>query len=77
MLLEPIKHDFKVSDTALGLLSGLCFSLFYAAAAVPLARWADYGNRRTVLVVTLSAWSAMTALCGTAHTFWQLALARF
>jgi len=77
VLLEPIKRDFKVSDTALGLLSGLCFSLFYAAAAVPLARWADYGNRRTVLVVTLTAWSSMTALCGTARTFWQLAIARF
>src|SRR5579859_6871849 len=77
VLLEPIKHDFHVSDTALGLLSGLCFSLFYAVAAVPLARWADYGNRRTVLVVTLTAWSAMTALCGTARSFWQLALARF
>ena len=77
VLLEPIKREFHVSDTSLGLLSGLCFSLFYAAAAIPFARWADYGNRRTVLVVALAGWSAATALCGVARSFAQLAAARF
>jgi MFS family permease len=77
VLLEPIKQDFKVSDTMLGLLSGMCFSLFYAAAAVPFARWADYGNRRTATVTALAGWSAMTLLCAFARSFTQLAGARF
>jgi predicted MFS family arabinose efflux permease len=77
VLLEPIKQEFHVSDTALGLLSGMCFALIFAAAAVPIARWADRGNRRTVITVALSGWSVMTIACGFAQSFWQLALARF
>jgi MFS family permease len=76
VLLEPIKTEFQVSDTLLGLLSGFCFAVFYAMAGVPVARWADRGNRRTVITVALTAWSAMTLLCGVAQSFWQLALAR-
>jgi predicted MFS family arabinose efflux permease len=76
VLLEPIKQEFHVSDTMLGLLSGLCFALSYAVAALPVARWADHGNRRSVITVTLAGWSAMTALCGFAQSFWQLAVAR-
>lgn len=74
--LDPIKREFGVSDTMLGLLSGVGFALLYAIASLPIARWADRGNRRTVIVYTLAAWSAMTALCGMVQTFWQLAVAR-
>lgn len=76
VLLDPIKQEFQVSDTMLGLLSGFCFSLLYAVAAVPIARWSDRGNRRTVILLALTGWSALTALCGYAHAFWQLAVAR-
>jgi MFS family permease len=76
VLLEPIKQELQVSDTLLGLLSGFCFAFFYAVAGIPLARWADRGNRKTVVSVAVAAWSAMTACCGLAQTFWQLALAR-
>jgi MFS family permease len=77
VMLEPIKHEFHVSDTMLGLLSGFCFALFYAFTALPIASWSDRGNRRTVISLSLSAWSVMTAVCGVAGTFGQLALARF
>jgi predicted MFS family arabinose efflux permease len=76
VLLEPIKLEFQVSDTMLGLLVGFCFALFYAIAGMPVARWADRGNRRTVITLALTIWSIMTGLCGFAQTFWQLALAR-
>jgi MFS family permease len=76
VLLEPIKQEFHVSDTMLGLLSGFCFALCYAAAALPIARWADRGNRRTVITLALTGWSVMTALCGLAQSFWHLALGR-
>ena len=32
ILLEPIKHDLKVSDTALGFLTGFAFAVFYTFA---------------------------------------------
>jgi len=76
VLLEPIKQEFRVSDTQLGLLSGFSFALCYAAAALPIARWADVGNRRTVIALAIAGWSVMTAICGLAQTFWQLVAAR-
>jgi predicted MFS family arabinose efflux permease len=76
VLLEPIKLDLGVSDTAMGLLTGLAFALFYTTAGIPIARWADRGSRRNVILVGVVVWSAMTALCGLARNFSQLALAR-
>lgn len=76
VLLEPIKKEFGVSDTMLGLLTGAAFTLTYSVLGVPVARWADRGDRRMIVSLALAAWSVMTALCGMAQTFWQLALAR-
>lgn len=76
VLLEPIKQEFHVSDAMLGLFSGLCFAVFYSVLGLPIARWADRGNRRSIITLALSVWSLMTVLCGMAQTFWQLALAR-
>lgn len=76
VLLEPIKREFGVSDTLLGLLSGASFALLYAVLGVPVARWADVGNRKRIITLALAIWSLMTALCGLAQSFWQLALAR-
>src|SRR5262249_22953682 len=44
VLLEPIKKEFGVSDTQLGLLTGFAFAIFYAGLGIPVARWADTGN---------------------------------
>ena len=44
---------------------------------MPIARLADRGTRRTIVAVGLAVWSAMTAACGLAASFAQLALARF
>jgi MFS family permease len=76
VLLEPIKKEFHASDTQLGMLSGLAFALMYAITALPIARWADRGNRRTVIAVSLTGWSLMTALCGLARSFGELAFTR-
>ena len=76
VLLEPIKQEFGASDTMLGLLSGISFALFYATLGIPVARWADRGDRRFIITLSLTVWSLMTALCGMAQNFWQLALAR-
>lgn len=76
ILMQPIKEEFQVSDTAMGLLSGLTFALFYSALAVPFGRYADRANRRNVVAWCCAAWSVMTGLCGTATGYWSLALAR-
>lgn len=76
ILLEPIKRDLVLTDTQLGLLSGLVFALFYATLGVPIARLADRTNRRNIIAASLAIWSAMTALCGVAQNFTQLLLFR-
>lgn len=76
ILIEPIKREFQVSDTAMGLLTGLTFALFYSTLAIPFGRYADRANRRNFIAYCCAAWSAMTALCGMATGYWSLALAR-
>ena len=76
ILIDPIKEDLGVSDTAMGLLVGLTFAVFYTLAGIPIARWADRGSRRTVIAVSLTVWSLMTAASGLARSFLHLALAR-
>jgi len=75
-VIEPIKKEFLATDTQMGLLAGLWFAFFYAAASIPIARIADKGNRRNVLAACCAVWSLMTIFCGAAGSYWQLALAR-
>ncbi|MBI1400410.1 MFS transporter [Hyphomonas sp.] len=76
ILLEPIKNELGLQDSQLGMLTGLAFAAFYATLGIPVAMWADRGNRRNIIALALTIWSAMTALCGLAQTFWHLLLAR-
>ncbi|MGA1370521.1 MAG: spinster family MFS transporter [Pseudomonadales bacterium] len=76
ILMEPIKADLGLSDTQLGLLSGFAFAAFYATLGIPIASYADRGNRRNLIAAALAIWSAMTALSGLVSNFWQLLLAR-
>ena len=76
ILIGPIQTELGVSDTAMGLLSGFTFAIFYTLAGIPIARISDRGSRRGVIAVSLGLWSLMTAATGLAQNFWQLALAR-
>lgn len=76
ILLDAIKADLGLSDQALGFLSGFAFAMFYATLGIPMALWADRGNRRNLIGWSLALWSGMTALCGLAQNFVQLAVAR-
>lgn len=76
VLVEPIKADLGITDTQLGLLGGFAFALLYTLAGIPIARWADRGNRRNIVALGLTAWSAMTVACGFVKSFPQLLLAR-
>ncbi|VVP67818.1 putative L-galactonate transporter [Pseudomonas fluorescens] len=76
IVIEPIKVEFGVSDTQIGLLTGLGFSLVYCLCALPMGRLADRTNRRNVIGLCCAFWSVMTGLCGLATSYWGLALAR-
>lgn len=76
ILLEPIKRDLQLSDTAMGWLTGSAFVVFYAIASIPVARLVDSANRRSVIAAALILWSSITALSALAGSFLQLALAR-
>ena len=76
VLIEPIKKEFALSDTAMGLLAGFGFVLFYSLLGIPIARIADRINRRNIVAIAFAFWSAMTLLCGMAQSVTTLALAR-
>lgn len=64
VLFTPIKAEFGLSDTQLGLLGGLAFAVFYATLGIPVARLADRGNRKLIIVLSLFIFSVFTVLCG-------------
>jgi predicted MFS family arabinose efflux permease len=72
ILIEPIKRDLGVSDSAMGLLSGTSFALLHVAASVPIALWADRGVRRSIIAMGLAVWSGLTVLTGFARSFSEI-----
>jgi MFS family permease len=76
VLVEDIKAEFQLSDREIGFLSGMAFAAVNATAAIPVARFADAGRRVRVLAVSTALWSIMAGVCGAAHGFVSLALAR-
>ena len=76
VLLPAIKADLQLSDTQIGFITGLAFTLFYVTMGIPIARLADRYSRKNIIAIALTVWSAMTAVCGLAQNFVQLAVAR-
>ena len=78
ILAEPIARDLNLSDTQIGLMTGIAFALLYTILGLPIARYSDRPstNRIGLIAVSLTIWSVMTALCGMAQNFVQLLLAR-
>jgi MFS family permease len=77
LALPLIKREMQVSDTALGLASGLAFAVFYSLLGLPIAWLADRWSRRNVIAIGFAFWSLMTALTRFVADIWQLAAARF
>src|SRR4030088_910660 len=76
LVLQDIKTDLHLSDTQLGVLTGIAFALFYALMGIPIARWADRGNRVAIIAMATALWSAAVALSAIAATLLQLVLIR-
>lgn len=76
ILLQPIKNDLGATDTQMGFLVGLTFAIFYATLGMPIAMLADRSNRRNIIALAITIWSAMTVACGFVTSFTQLVIAR-
>lgn len=78
ILAEPIARDLGLSDTQIGVLTGLSFALLYSTLGLPIARLADRPrtDRVKLIAIAVAVWSVATALCGGARSFAQLAIAR-
>ena len=74
---QAIKVDLKISDTQLGLLGGLYFALLYTLLGIPIARFAERFSRVNIISGAIVIWSAFTALCGFATSFFMLGAFRF
>lgn len=76
LLVEPIRADLGLSDTQISLLQGAAFTVTYVIMGFPIGRLADRASRRAIIAAGVTGWSLMTAACGLAQSFWQLAAAR-
>jgi MFS family permease len=74
-LVEPMRREFGLSDTQIGLL-GSMFIWVYALAGVPLGRVADLWSRKKLLTIGVTVWSALTAAAGLATSFSFLVFTR-
>lgn len=69
LMVEPIRRDLGLSDTALSLLQGIAFALFYTLMGLPIAVLADRYNRKKIIGGGMVLWSIMTGFCGYANSF--------
>ena len=72
---EPIRKDFHLSDTELGLL-GTVFTLIYAVIGLPLGRLSDRWYRTRLVAIGTAFWSILTAASGLAQTYAQMFVSR-
>jgi MFS family permease len=76
ILIEDIGAEFALNDTERGLLLGPAFALFYSVLGIPIAWLADRSNRKNIIAVSITIWSAATALSALATGFASMLLAR-
>jgi len=76
VLAVPIQQEFGLSDTQVGLLTGLAFSVLNVALGIFIARIAERKRRLSLIALGTLLWSIATALCGVAGHWVHLLLAR-
>lgn len=75
-VLEQIRLELKLTDSGVAFLTGVSLALFYVGMGIPLSYVADRWNRRNLLAISITVWSAMTTLCGLSRGYYDLLLAR-
>jgi MFS family permease len=72
---EPIRKEFELTDSQLGLI-GTAFTLVYAAVGLPIGRLADVWVRTRLISIGVTVWSALTAISGFVTSYGGLVAAR-
>src|ERR1700729_2143708 len=72
---EPVRHEFHLSDTALGFL-GTIFTIIYAFVGLPLGALSDRWYRNRLIALGTAFWSVLTAATGFAQNYVQIFIAR-
>ena len=72
---EPVRKEFHLSDTSLGLL-GTVATLMYAVVGLPFGRIADKWHRTRLIASGTAVWSVLTGTTGLAHNYAQLFIFR-
>ncbi len=73
---EPIRLELNLTDTGAAFLTGPPLAMFYVVCGIPIAWLADRSNRRNIVAASLIVWSAFTAFCGLAQSYWQFLVGR-
>lgn len=76
IMAESIKRDLDLSDGELALSTSVTFAISYSLLALPIARVADGGLQKRVIMASITVWSSMTFLMGSVQNIWHLALCR-
>ncbi|HEY3536366.1 MAG TPA: MFS transporter [Trinickia sp.] len=76
ILVQPIKQSLALTDTQIGLLQGLSFTMCYATAGVFVARLVDRANRVKLIAACIAIWAISTMACGFASNFPELLVGR-
>lgn len=76
LALQEIKIEFALSDSQLGLVTGLAVALLSSATAVPIARLADRGDRARIITLATATWSVATTLTSAIGGYLHLLLVR-
>ena len=75
VVIEEIRADFGLTDTAIGVLAA-ALTIVYASAGIPLGRLADRRSRTAVAAGGLAVFSILTAASGLAVSFATLLIIR-
>jgi MFS family permease len=76
VLAVPVQMEFGLTDTQVGLLTGLAFAVLYVVLGIFVARYAERGHRLSLIAMGTILWSLATAACGMVTTWVQLLFAR-
>ncbi len=76
LVVGPIERDLHITDTQMGILQGFSFTIFFTLTAIPLGAIVDRTQRRNLMIIGITLWSAMTIWSGLATSYTELLLAR-
>jgi MFS family permease len=76
VVVDPLRHDLRLTDSDVGILQGIAFTLVYVFACLPAGRLADRRARMPMLIGGATLWCCATFACAMATGFWSLFLGR-